>query len=51
MKKENYEGFKVIQLDSEYENMWDVVGSRDKYSCPECIYLGMVCDKCKEELI
>lgn len=48
--KDKWEGYKIIQLESEMieDNTWNKVGSRDEYSCPECIYLGCLCDRCKD---
>lgn len=49
--EDKYKGFKVIKLDSEYPvdyiDSWNVIGVRDDYVCPECEYLGTMCDKCK----
>ncbi|MGL4802019.1 MAG: hypothetical protein ACRC18_07110 [Cetobacterium sp.] len=45
-----YEGYKVIKLESEYPSdckcSWDIVGVKNKYICPECQYLGKLCPSC-----
>ena len=51
--KDKYEGYKIIKLEpeypSDYNNGWDVVGVKNIYKCPECQYLGRVCEKCGGE--
>lgn len=32
-----------------FRKQWDKIGKRDTYKCPECEYLGRMCDKCKDK--
>lgn len=52
MKEDKYKGYKIIKLESEkvnVKNEWDTIGIKGDRSCPECFYLGRICDRCKGE--
>lgn len=31
----------------EFTSDWNTVGKTDRYTCPECAYLGVKCEACK----
>ncbi|MCI9976471.1 hypothetical protein JY742_10095 [Clostridioides difficile] len=42
MKKKKKENLREDYND--FLNEWDIIGIKDKYQCPECLYLGRKCD-------
>lgn len=54
MKKNEYEGFKVTKLEYEEPSIKynkDYIGNRDTYVCPECEYLGEICQSCRDKYL